>query len=76
MRLRADLAHQRSSVVVTGFDAATRSVINERAGAEVMEAEAASGRTGPRVVQKALGASASLPRQGDGAERGRSQGLG
>lgn len=60
VRLRADLAHQRSSVVVTGFDAATRAVINERAGAEVMEAEAARGRTGPRVVEKALGASVSF----------------
>lgn len=59
VRLRADLAHQRSEVVVTGYDASTRSVINERAGAESIDAEAARGRTGPRVLERALGASVS-----------------
>lgn len=60
VRLRADLAHQRSEVVVTGYDATTRSVIDERAGVDVIEGEAASGLSGPRVLEKALGASVSL----------------
>ncbi|MDJ0355298.1 contractile injection system protein, VgrG/Pvc8 family [Paenarthrobacter sp. PH39-S1] len=60
VRLRADLAHQRSEVVVTGYDASTRAVIDERAGVDVVEGEAASGLTGPRVLEKALGASVSM----------------
>ncbi len=60
VRLCADLAHQRSEVVVTGYDASAADVIDERAQAETVDAEISSGRTGPRVVEQALGAATSL----------------
>ncbi|AHH99473.1 phage late control D family protein [Kutzneria albida] len=60
VRLCADLAHQRSEVVVTGYDAQARQVINERAGAEVVDAEISGGRTGARLVGRALGGAGSL----------------
>lgn len=60
VRLCADLAHQRSEVAVTGYDAQTKRVIDERAGGEVMSAEITSGRTGPQIVEQALGGSATL----------------
>lgn len=59
-RLLADLAHQRSEVVVTGYDAATKSVIDERAGADTISSEVSRGRTGPGIVQKALGDSSAV----------------
>jgi phage protein D len=59
-RVNADLAHQRSEVVVTGYDASSRDVIDERAGVEAITAEVSSGRTGPEIVEKALGASSSI----------------
>jgi phage protein D len=55
VRLLADLAHQRSEVLVSGYDAAAASVIDERVGNEVIAAEVTQGRTGPQVVAKALG---------------------
>ena len=60
VRLCADLAHQRSEVVVTGYDASAADVIDERAQAEAIEAEVTGGRTGPRLVEQALGASTTL----------------
>jgi len=59
-RLSADLAHQRSEVVVTGYDADAKDVIDERAGPEAVDAEVSAGRTGARVIEKALGASTAL----------------
>ncbi|GAA1032659.1 hypothetical protein GCM10009557_31880 [Virgisporangium ochraceum] len=59
-RMTADLAHQRSEVVVTGYDAEQREVIDERAGADVLEAEVTGGRLGARLVERALGASTTL----------------
>lgn len=59
-RVSADLAHQRSEVVVTGYDAATRGVIDERAGSEAISAEVTGGRTGPDIAKRSLGAGASL----------------
>ncbi|MEW9553376.1 phage late control D family protein [Nonomuraea sp. NPDC050783] len=58
-RLCADLAHQRDSVVVTGYDAAREGGLQERAGPEAVEAEVTGGRTGPRLVARALGGSVS-----------------
>jgi Bacteriophage probable baseplate hub protein len=58
-RIGADLAHQRSSVTVTGYDAGGQRAINEQAGPEVLDAEISGGRTGPRLVRDALGESAS-----------------
>jgi phage protein D len=60
VRLRADLAHQRGEVTVTGYDAQGRKVIDERAGPDVVEAEAQGGRSGARLVTSALGTSATL----------------
>ncbi|RZT17527.1 phage protein D [Kribbella sp. VKM Ac-2569] len=60
VRLTADLAHQRTDVAVSGYDARTKDVIDEHAGAATIHAEAAAGRTGPEVLEKALGASATF----------------
>jgi phage protein D len=60
VRLSADLAHQRSAVVVTGYDAGQKQVIHERAGPDVVEAEVTAGRTGARLVARALGESTTL----------------
>jgi phage protein D len=60
VRLSADLAHQRSEVAVTGYDALTRRVIDERARGDVVMAEVTSGRTGPQLVARALGGSTTL----------------
>ncbi|MFJ9643407.1 MULTISPECIES: phage late control D family protein [unclassified Streptomyces] len=61
VRLAADLAHQRSEVVVTGYDAERREPIDERAGPEVVEAETTGGaRTGARLLARAMGPATSL----------------
>ncbi|GLP69860.1 hypothetical protein TUSST3_64810 [Streptomyces sp. TUS-ST3] len=57
VRACADLAHQRSAVVVTGYDARRAAVIDEEAGPGVLDAEVTGGRIGPRLVERALGAS-------------------
>jgi phage protein D len=54
-RLRADLAHQRSKVRVTGYDAADRAVVDEEAGDEAVLAETSGGRTGIAILAQALG---------------------
>jgi phage protein D len=59
-RIVADLAHQRGEVVVTGWDAAQKELIDERAGPDVVEAEVSGGRTGARLVARALGDSTTL----------------
>jgi phage protein D len=51
----ADLAHQRTRVHVSGYDAQDRAVIDESAGDEAIQAEISSGRTGPSVLQAAFG---------------------
>lgn len=53
--IRADLAHQRSAVVVTGFDLDTKERIQEEAGPAVLQREVTGGRTGPQVLVEALG---------------------
>lgn len=55
LELRADLAHQRTAVRVSGYDAAARETIDEEAGADVIDAEIAGGRTGPSVLARAFG---------------------
>ncbi len=55
VQLRADLAHQRSRVTASGYDAGTREAINEQAGDEVIQAEISGGRSGPAVLQQAFG---------------------
>lgn len=60
VRLVADLAHQRTDVAVSGYDARRKAVIDEHAGPDTVRAEALSGRTGPEVLRETLGASASF----------------
>lgn len=55
-RITADLAHQRTRVTVGGYDALTKSVIDEQADGDAIAAEARPGRTGPAVLERALGA--------------------
>ena len=54
-RVAADLAHQRSSVVVSGYDASQKAVIDEEAGADTVNAEISGGVTGAKLVSQALG---------------------
>lgn len=56
VRLRADLAHQRSSVTVSGYDAQRRAAAESRADGTTLQREAAGGRTGPAVLDRAFGA--------------------
>ncbi|WP_224360833.1 phage late control D family protein [Hyalangium versicolor] len=58
-RLRADLAHQRTSVAVSGFDAFQRDAIHQEAGTDVLAEEVSEGRTGASILQSALGERAS-----------------
>jgi phage protein D len=53
--LRADLAHQRSRVRVSGYDADARDVVDEETGGDAIQAEVSAGRTGPAVLRQALG---------------------
>jgi len=59
VRIRADLAHQRTAVRVSGYDARDRDRIEEEAGGDVVQAEISSGRTGPQVLERAFGARVS-----------------
>jgi phage protein D len=52
---RADLAHQRTKVVVSGYDASQRAAIEQEAGEEAVLAEVTGGRTGPAVLERAFG---------------------
>jgi len=55
VQVRADLAHQRTKVKTSGYDAKTRAAIDEEAGAEAIQEEISGGRTGPAVLQQAFG---------------------
>lgn len=59
VRVRADLAHQRTSVKVGGYDASARDAIEEEADGSAIQAETSGGRTGPDVLRQALGESVS-----------------
>jgi phage protein D len=59
-RIGADLAHQRSSVRVTGYDAQRQETIDVEAGPEVLNGEVQGGRTGAKLVKDALGGSGSF----------------
>jgi Bacteriophage probable baseplate hub protein len=55
VRLRADLADQRTKVKTSGYDARTRDLIDEEAGSEAIQSEISAGRTGPEILQQAFG---------------------
>jgi phage protein D len=51
----ADLAHQRTSVNVSGWDVSGKSAIDERATDDAVRGELAGGRSGAAVLQEKLG---------------------
>jgi uncharacterized protein len=53
--VRADLAHQRTAVRVSGYDAPARAHIQEEADGGAVRSEAADGLTGPQVLARAFG---------------------
>lgn len=55
VRARADLAHQRTKVKVSGYDASRRERIEEEAGGDAIQAEVSEGLTGPAVLERAFG---------------------
>ncbi len=55
VKVYADLAHQRTHVRVSGFDAQARETIDEEADASTIRGEVSAGRTGPEVLQSAFG---------------------
>lgn len=55
IKLRADLAHQRSKVKASGFDASQREAITEEAGPDAIQAEIQGGVSGPQLLQRAFG---------------------
>lgn len=59
LRVRADLAHQRTKVRVGGYDARGRERIDEAAEADTIQAEVSEGLTGPAVLERAFGERAS-----------------
>jgi phage protein D len=54
-RVLADLAHQATSIEVTGWDVAGKQAVVESAGTETLAAEAASGVSGASVLSNSLG---------------------
>jgi phage protein D len=55
IRARADLAHQRTKVKVSGYDASQRDRIEEEATEDAIQAEVSGGLTGPATLQRAFG---------------------
>ncbi len=55
VQIRADLAHQRTSVKVSGYDAQARDLIEEEAGDDAVKAEIAQGRSGAATLSQAFG---------------------
>jgi uncharacterized protein len=58
-QLRADLAHQRTTVAIGGYDAATREAVTEEAGEDAVLAEVTEGRTGVAILEEAFGSRVS-----------------
>ncbi|HEV7745440.1 MAG TPA: contractile injection system protein, VgrG/Pvc8 family [Pyrinomonadaceae bacterium] len=55
LHARADLAHQRTKVKLSGYDASQRDRIEEEAGEDAIQAEVSAGQTGPALLQRAFG---------------------
>ncbi len=72
-QMRADLAHQRTSVKVSGYDATERDSISEEAGSDAIQAEISGGRTGSAVLQQAFGERVSFRVRGDPLVAGEAQ---
>ena len=54
--VRADLALQRSSLAVSGWDVAAKRALREQAEASVLSSELGDGDSGPALLQSTLGA--------------------
>jgi phage protein D len=54
-QIRADLAHQRTKIKVSGYDASQRALIDEEAGSNAIQAEISGGSSGPSTLQQAIG---------------------
>jgi phage protein D len=54
VQLRADLAHQRTSVKVSGYDVKARDTIEAEATADAIQSEISGGRTGPSILKTAF----------------------
>lgn len=54
-RVRADLAHQRTTVKVSGYDATQRDRIEEESGSDAIQSEVSGGLTGPAALSRAFG---------------------
>jgi phage protein D len=52
---RADLAHQRTKVKISGYDASAREGITEDAAVDIVDAEISAGLTGPAILERAFG---------------------
>jgi phage protein D len=72
-QLRADLAHQRTAVKVSGYDATQRDSISEEAGSDAIQAEISGGRTGSAVLQQTFGERVSFRVRGDPLVAGEAQ---
>jgi Bacteriophage probable baseplate hub protein len=55
VQIRADLAHQRTSIRTSGYDASARDSIDEAGEMSAIQSETSGGRTGPAVLQQAFG---------------------
>jgi phage protein D len=55
VQVRADLAHQRTKIRTSGFDASQRDKIDESADVDVIQSEISGGITGPATLQRAFG---------------------
>jgi phage protein D len=55
VRARADLAHQRTAITVSGYDAQARDTIEEEADADAVQGEVSGGRSGPDILKQAFG---------------------
>lgn len=53
--IRADLAHQRTKVKVSGYDDSARDKLESEAGNDAVQAEISGGRTGPRTLEDQFG---------------------
>ncbi len=51
----ADLAHQRTELVVSGWDVERKAAISRRIGSDALARESASGRTGVAILQERFG---------------------
>ena len=55
VQVRADLAHQRTKVKVSGYDATERDAVDEEAAGDAIQGEISGGKTGPDTLQRAFG---------------------